>query len=542
LPFIAGNPKVGFRLTAGLQTVKPPRRSARHAMTDNQNMYAMLERRAGDAPDRPAFLTPAGMTTTYGELARDVGRMANALLAAGVGVGDRVTVQVEKSLPNVALYLACLKVGAVFNPLNSGYTSAELDYFLGDAEPSLLVCQASSLEQLAPIARKHRVGSTLLLEPDGSGSLTELAANQSDAHTTVTRTDGDLASLIYTSGTTGRSKGAMITHGNLSSNTRALCSEWRITGQDVMLHALPIFHVHGLFVAINTCLSQGAKVIWLPKFDHTEVMRLMPQATLMMGVPTFYTRLLSAPDFGRETARNMRLFVSGSAPLLAETHDEFRSRAGHAILERYGMTETGMITSNPYDPDGRIAGTVGYPLPGVSVRVADTSGKVLGAGDVGVIEVKGPNVFKGYWRNPEKTAAEFRPDGYFITGDLGTISADGRVTIVGREKDLIISGGLNVYPKEIEEELNAMPGVAEAAVVGVPHPDFGESVIAVLARAPGAEMASEKAIIAQLEGKLAKFKCPKRVFVVDDLPRNAMGKVQKAELRSRYGDSFRAKA
>jgi malonyl-CoA/methylmalonyl-CoA synthetase len=512
-------------------------------MNPAANMYALIEQRITRQPDRTAFETPSGEKTSYAELATGVARMANALTSVGVKVGDRVTVQVEKSLPNVMLYLACLKAGAVFNPLNAGYTSTELDYFIGDAEPSLLVCQRSSLALLQPIADARNIAATLLLEPDGTGSLVDLAQRQPASHTTVPRQSADLASLLYTSGTTGRSKGAMITHGNLASNTMALCETWHITDADVMLHALPIFHVHGLFVALNTMLAAGAKTIWLPKFDHEQIVRLLPQATVMMGVPTFYTRLLSTPAFGREATRNIRLFVSGSAPLLAETHREFFERSGHAILERYGMTETGMITSNPYASEGRLAGTVGYALPGVLVRTAEPEGKVLGLGEIGVIEVKGPNVFKGYWRNPEKTKAEFRADGYFITGDLGTIEPDGRVSIVGRAKDLIISGGFNVYPKEVEDELNALPGVAEAAVIGIPHPDFGEGVVAVLAKAPGPHgtgIGTEASILASLATRLAKFKCPKRVFIVDELPRNAMGKVQKTELRARYGAIFKS--
>ena len=511
-------------------------------MPHNRNMYCLIEDRISKAGPDPAFVMADGSVVTYAQLGANVGQMANALAATGVKPGDRVTVQVEKSLPNAVLYLACMKAGAVFNPLNSGYTSAELDYFLGDAQPTLLVCQRSSLAVLAPIAGKHAVKATLLLEPDGTGSLVDLSKTQPNEHTTHVCAADDLASLIYTSGTTGRSKGAMITHGNLASNTEALCATWRITSSDLLLRTLPIFHVHGLFVALNTTLSQGARILWQPKFDLDTALRLLPEATLMMGVPTFYTRLLSSAAFGRETCRNIRLFVSGSAPLLAETHVEFKDRTGHAILERYGMTETGMITSNPYASDGRLAGTVGYPLPGISVRIAEPDGKVLGAKEIGVIEVKGPNVFKGYWRNPEKTKAEFRADGYFITGDLGTIEPDGRLSIVGRAKDLIITGGLNVYPKEIEDELNAFPGVGEAAVVGIPHPDFGEGVIAVLAKAAGADgerIETEPQIIEQLAGRLAKFKCPKRIFIVDELPRNAMGKVQKAELRARYGQTFK---
>jgi len=512
-------------------------------MVDDLNMYALIEARLRTAGQHPAFRLDDGSVVTYSELGRHVARMANALEAAGVRPGDRVTAQVEKSLPGAFLYLACLKAGAVFNPLNSGYTAAELDYFLGDAEPTLLVCQKSSADLLRPIAARHAVKSTLLLEPDGSGSLVDLATAQPDVHHTVSRSSDDLASLIYTSGTTGRSKGAMITHGNLTSNTRALCETWRITGDDTLLHVLPIFHVHGLFVALNTMLSEGASLLWQPRFDPGAVMRLLPEATVFMGVPTNYTRLLSSPAFGRNTCKNMRLFVSGSAPLLAETHVEFAERTGHAILERYGMTETGMIASNPYASEGRLAGTVGYALPGVSVRVAQDTGETLPPGEIGVIEVKGPNVFKGYWRNPEKTKSEFRVDGYFITGDLGQMESDGRLSIVGRAKDLIITGGLNVYPKEVEDELNAFPGVDEAAVVGVPHPDFGEGVIAVLARAAGPEGAgieSESTILGRLSDRLAKFKCPKRIFVVDQLPRNAMGKVQKAELRSMFGQTFKS--
>ncbi len=512
-------------------------------MPDNQSMYSLIEKRIARDGAKTAFVLPDGSELTYAELGAHISRMANALVAAGVSPGDRVTAQVEKSLPNAVLYLATLKAGAVFNPLNSGYTPAELDYFIGDAEPTLLVCQRSSLELLSPIADRHGVKTTLLLEPDGSGSLIDLAAHQKPDHATVPRAADDLSSLIYTSGTTGRSKGAMITHGNLVSNTEALCATWRVTGDDTLLHALPIFHVHGLFVALNTTLSQGARILWQPRFDLEGALRLLPVSTLMMGVPTFYTRLLSSPAFGRDTCSKMRLFVSGSAPLLAETHTEFAQRTGHAILERYGMTETGMITSNPYAAEGRLAGTVGYALPGISVRIAEPEGRQLAPGEIGVIEVKGPNVFSGYWRNPEKTKAEFRQDGYFITGDLGVMEPDGRVSIVGRAKDLIITGGLNVYPKEVEDELNALPGVAEAAVVGIPHADFGEGVVAVLARAPGADGArigSETEIIEALAGRLAKFKCPKRVLVVDELPRNAMGKVQKAELRARYGELFKS--
>ncbi len=501
------------------------------------NLYAALEKRFRAAGSATAFSIPGGADVSYASLADDVARMANALVSLGVKPGDRVLVQVEKSLANVHLYLATLKVGAIFNPLNTAYTVAELDYFIGDAEPTLIVVPSEKLPRVEPIAAALKTAKVATLEADGSGSLSDLARQQSAAHETVARDSEDLAALLYTSGTTGRSKGAMITHRNLSSNAEVLHSYWGFEPGDVLLHALPIFHTHGLFVALNTAFLNSSRVIWLPKFELETVMRLIPEATVMMGVPTFYTRLLGNPSFGREHCARMRLIISGSAPLLAETHQEFEARTGHKILERYGMTEAGMITSNPYKGD-RIAGTVGYALPGISVRIATPEGEPVPAGEVGVLEVKGPNVFKGYWRNPEKTREEFRPDGYFISGDLATMSEDGRVTIVGRAKDLIISGGFNVYPKEIEQELNALPGVSESAVIGVPHPDFGEGVVAVLTPQPGATLPSETEVIATLSERLAKFKLPKRVFVTDELPRNAMGKVQKAELRKQFAKTF----
>lgn len=501
------------------------------------NLYAAFEERFRAAGSATAFSIPGGAAVSYADLAEDVGRMANALVALGVKPGDRVMAQVEKSLANVHLYLATLKVGAVYNPLNTAYTAAELDYFIRDAEPSLVVVSNDKLARVEPVAGELERGKIATLEADGSGSLTDLARQQRTAHETVARNSEDLAALLYTSGTTGRSKGAMLTHRNLSSNAEVLHAYWGFQPGDVLLHALPIFHTHGLFVALNTAFLNASRVIWLPKFDAETVMRLMPEATVIMGVPTFYTRLLGKPEFGREQCARMRLIVSGSAPLLAETHQEFEARTGHKILERYGMTETGMITSNPFNGE-RIAGTVGYALPGTSVRVATQEGEPAAPGEVGVLEVKGPNVFKGYWRNPEKTNEEFRPDGYFITGDLATLSDDGRVTIVGRAKDLIITGGFNVYPKEIEEELNALPGVSESAVVGVPHPDFGEGVVAILTPQPGATLPGEADVIATLSERLAKFKLPKRVFVASELPRNAMGKVQKAELRTQYAKTF----
>jgi malonyl-CoA/methylmalonyl-CoA synthetase len=492
------------------------------------NLYRSLERGFASFGAKVA-LRPADGTAplTYAELASAVSRYANALAVLGVEPGDRVTVQVEKSVANVLLYLAVMKAGAVYQPLNTAYTDAEVDYFVGDAQPKLIVCDPARQAEMRALADRHKLFAVVNLDCRGEGSLAQLAAQMDDQHETAPRSGTDLAGLLYTSGTTGRSKGAMISHGNLESNARTLMDLWRITGADVLLHALPIFHVHGLYVALNTSFLAGAEIRWFDKFDATALLAAMPDATLMMGVPTFYTRLLSMPAFDRAAAAQMRLFISGSAPLLADTHAQFLARTGHAILERYGMTETGMITSNPYE-GARVAGTVGFALPDVSVRIRGSQ--------PGVIEVKGPNVFSGYWRMPEKTREDFTPDGYFITGDVGTIDGEGRVTIVGRAKDLIISGGFNVYPKEVEDVLDAMPGISESAVVGVPHPDFGEGVIAVVtARSP---LPPEADIIATAAKSLARFKVPKRVFVVEVLPRNAMGKVQKAELRKTYAATF----
>ncbi|MDQ4136205.1 MAG: malonyl-CoA synthase [Pseudomonadota bacterium] len=495
------------------------------------NLFDQLAARMAE-PDKIAIETPEGGRHSYADLAALAGRIANALVRRGVDPGDRVAVQVEKSVPALALYLATVRAGAVFLPLNTAYTLAELEYFVGDAEPKLIVCDPAKREGVAKIGARSNA-SVETLDASGCGSLMDLAEAEPLEFNTVHRAPDDLAAILYTSGTTGRSKGAMITHENLVSNALTLIDYWRFTKDDVLLHALPIFHVHGLFVASNVVLFTGASMIFLQRFDAGEVMRFMPRATAMMGVPTFYVRLLQHPDLNRETTKHMRLFVSGSAPLLADTHREWEARTGHAILERYGMTETGMNTSNPYEGD-RVAGAVGFPLPGVVMRVTDPeTGKELPAGEIGMLEVKGPNVFKGYWRMPEKTEAEFREDGFFITGDLGKIDERGYVHIVGRGKDLIITGGYNVYPKEIESEIDAIPGVVESAVIGVPHPDFGEGVTAVVVPEKNAGL-DEKQILAAIEGRLAKFKLPKRVILVDDLPRNTMGKVQKNILRDTY--------
>jgi malonyl-CoA/methylmalonyl-CoA synthetase len=508
-------------------------------MAKNKNLYALLEAQFRSAGDAPAFVVPGGRTVTYKALSEDVGRMANALTKLGVKPGDRVMAQVEKSIENVVLYLATLKTGAVYSPLNTAYMPAEIEYFIDDAEPAVIVMPMERLAKIENTAAVKKVAARLTMEIDGSGSMLDLAKQQPAAHDTVARASDDLACLLYTSGTTGRSKGAMLTHENLSSNAEVLHATWQFRKGDVLLHALPIFHTHGLFVALHTAFLNASKIHWLTRFDLDAVLKLLPQSTVMMGVPTFYTRLLGTPAFTKEHCSKMRLFISGSAPLLAETHQEFEARTGQRILERYGMTEAGMITSNPYANDGRIAGSVGYALPGIELRVASENGRILPAGEVGVLEMRGPNLFKGYWRNPEKTKEEFRDEGFFITGDLTTIDADGRVTIVGRAKDLIISGGFNVYPKEIETEINLLPGVAESAVLGVPHPDFGEGVIAVVTPAPGASLPGEEQMIGTLAERLAKFKLPKRLFVMQELPRNAMGKVQKAELRNRYSDLFK---
>ena len=486
--------------------------------------------------DRTAIELADGKRVSYGELFDLVERLASHLARRGVVPGDRVAVQVEKSWQNLALYLACVRAGAVFLPLNTAYQLAEIEYFLGDAEPRFVVCRPESEKSVRALCQKPGGITVESLGTNSDGSLLNAAAD-APIVAPVERGPNDLAAILYTSGTTGRSKGAMLTHENLLSNARVLKDYWRFSDKDVLLHALPIFHTHGLFVACNVLLLAGASMIFLSRFDAAEIMRLMPKATSMMAVPTFYVRLLEQTALSRESTKHMRLFTSGSAPLLAETYQAFFARTGHAILERYGMTETNMNTSNPYHGD-RIPGTVGLPLPGVDIRVVDAeTGALLPQGEVGVLEVRGPNVFPGYWRMPEKTKAEFRPDGFFITGDVAMIDGRGYVHIVGRAKDLVITGGYNVYPKEVETELDAIPGVAESAVIGLPHPDFGEGVTAVVVPAKGA-MLSEDEVIGALSDRLAKFKQPKRVFFVDELPRNAMGKVQKNVLRETYAQTF----
>ncbi|MGE3870972.1 MAG: malonyl-CoA synthase [Pseudorhodoplanes sp.] len=488
------------------------------------------------ASDKTFLALADGREITYAEFLATAARHAHALREAGIGVGDRVALQAKKSPEALAVYAACVASGAVFLPLNTAYTATEIAYFVKDSGAKLLICDGASEAALRPIAAD--AGASLLtLNGDGSGSLDDAAKGKPDRFEPAERGPRDLAALLYTSGTTGRSKGAMLSHENLLSNARALVDVWRFTSADVLLHALPIFHTHGLFVATNVMLLAGGSMIFLPGLDADQLIAQIPRATAMMGVPTFYTRLLGDPRLTRELVAHIRLFVSGSAPLLAETHREFEARTAKRILERYGMTETNMNTSNPYEGERR-AGTVGFPLPGVSLRIADPeSGAPVAQGGVGVIEVKGPNVFSGYWNMPEKTKEEFRGDGFFITGDLGTIDADGYVTIVGRAKDLIISGGYNIYPKEVELLLDALPGVEESAVIGVPHPDLGEGVVGVVTAKKGAAPDAE-ALLAGIRDQLARFKQPRRLFVVDELPRNTMGKVQKNLLRETYGKIF----
>jgi malonyl-CoA/methylmalonyl-CoA synthetase len=497
----------------------------------NANLFAHFLAVAAAAGDKP-FLIEGGQTVlSYADLDRATARYAARLQALGGQVGDRIVVQVDKSPQAVVLYLAAIRAGLIFVPLNTAYTAAELEYFLGDAEPAVVVCRPSDETEVRDMAGAARV---VTLGEDGTGSLID---DLPDGVSPVAeRAPEDIAAILYTSGTTGRSKGAMLSHGNLLSNALTLRDLWRWSADDVLLHVLPIYHVHGLFVAIHGALAAGASVIFHRGFDPAAVIADFARSTVLMGVPTHYTRLTAAPELTPAAAAHMRLFISGSAPLLAEAHERFEARSGQRILERYGMTETGMITSNPYD-GARVAGTVGYPLPGVEVRIRADGGALAGAGEPGVLEVRGPNVFKGYWRNPEKTAQEFRADGFFITGDVATQDADGRITLVGRAKDLIIAGGLNIYPKEIEEAIDALPGVEESAVIGLPHPDMGEGVVAVVVPRAGAELV-EADILAALTGQLARFKQPRRVIVLAALPRNAMGKVQKAALRQEYAGVF----
>ncbi|HWT53284.1 MAG TPA: malonyl-CoA synthase [Rhodocyclaceae bacterium] len=498
----------------------------------NHNLYAAFAARFTRMPDRPCLILGDGRAWTYADIERASAKMANLLVRLGLQRGDRVAMQTDKSPEALILYLASLRAGMIFLPLNPAYQAQEVEYFLNDAQPGLFVCRPQFHEAAMLLAAQSGVAHTLVLDGNGRGSLVNLAAAQSDVFETVQSRPEELAAILYTSGTTGRSKGAMLSHGNLLSNAETLCRAWQLTPDDVLLHMLPIFHIHGLFVACHCTLLAGSAMLFEPRFDAARAIELLPQATLFMGVPTFYTRLLAESDFTRKCARDVRLFISGSAPLLAETFTAFAQRTGQRILERYGMTEGGMFTSNPYAGDRR-CGSVGPALPGVELRVVDDAGQCCAAGVAGHIQVRGPNIFSGYWRMPEKTAEEFTDDGFFRTGDIGHLDQDGYLFISGRARDLIISGGLNIYPKEIEDVIDALPGVLESAVIGLPHADFGEAVTAIVVGAPGMQL-DEDAIIADVREKLAGFKVPKRVFIAADLPRNTMGKVQKNVLRAFY--------
>jgi malonyl-CoA/methylmalonyl-CoA synthetase len=500
------------------------------------NLFAHFALQFASQAGKDLLETSDGRCLTYADVNRLSAQMAEALTDVGVQPGDRVSVQVQKSPENLCLYLACLRAGFVFHPLNMGYKRAELEYFIANAEPSVVICDGRNEGILGEIARSNGVEHVLTMNADGHGSLLDAAVDEPAEFASLHRSKDDLAALLYSSGTTGIPKGAMLTHGNLLANTEALVAAWGFTDKDRLLHALPVFHVHGLFVGIGCVLLSGASMCWLQTFDARKVMSYLEHCSVMMGVPTYYTRLLAEPAFDRSLCRNVRLFISGSAPLLTDTFDEFEARTGQRILERYGMTETNMNTSNPLEGD-RKPGTVGPALPGIAIRVVDDHGTTLASGEVGNLEVKGPNVFIGYWRLQEKTQEDFAPDGYFKTGDMASLDEDGYVSIVGRAKDVVITGGLNVYPKEIELFIDELPGVKESAVIGVPHADFGGAVVAVVV--PMDERHSEEQdVIRACKAALADFKVPKRVIFVDELPRNTMAKVQKKALRESYGDLF----
>ena len=498
----------------------------------NANLYEQFRARFPADPARPVVETASGALWSYADLERETGRLAACLLDLGSRKGDRVAVQIEKSPRALFLYLACLRAGLVYLPLNPAYPEPELEYFLGDAEPALLVCRPQSQPGLEALASRHRVRAVLNLDAAGAGTLAEAAAAFAPFEGSIACDPEDPAALLYTSGTTGRPKGAVLSHRNLASNAEVLQRAWGFGADDLLLHALPLFHTHGLFVACHCVLQGGASMLLLPRFDLDEVLRLLPRASVFMGVPTFYVRLLQHPGLDAAACRNLRLAISGSAPLLPQTFEAFRERTGHTILERYGMTECGMVTSNPLE-GARKAGTVGTPLPGVALRVVDGNGEELPPGATGAVEFRGPNVFRGYWRMPDRRAQDFSADGYFRSGDLGVIDAGGYLTLVGREKDLIISGGLNVYPKEVETLLDRIEGVAESAVIGMPDEDLGERVTAVVVPAGPAGALDPPAIIASLRTGLAGYKVPKALYLVDELPRNAMGKVRKNRLRER---------
>ena len=497
----------------------------------NNNIYELFRSRFPAEP-KAVFLEHEQGNLLYSQIENETGQLAGLLKQLDVKKGDRIIVQVDKSAEAVLLYLACLRTGAIFIPLNTAYTAQEVRYFMEDANPHLIVCRPQDLETITGCAKELNIPHVMTLDDQGNGSLIDSKSTAPINNDTEHSEGSDTACILYTSGTTGRPKGAMLSHDNLSSNAKVLHNYWGWEEGDVLLHALPIFHVHGLFVALHCALLNGSKVIFLSKFSLPAIKESLPHSTVMMGVPTFYVRLLEDPEFNNDMCKNMRLFIAGSAPLHSETFKEFEAVSGHKILERYGMTEAGMITSNPYGGD-RVPSTVGYALPDVSARVADDTGSEVPRGEVGILEIKGPNVFQGYWCMPEKTAEEFRKDGFFITGDMATMDDEGRISIVGRAKDLVISGGFNVYPKEVENAIDEMEGVNESAVIGIQHPDFGEGVTAVIVKEVKSGITEEQ-IMAFLKDKIARFKQPQKIFFVDELPRNTMGKVQKKALRNTY--------
>lgn len=504
-------------------------------MQSNENLFCMFEQQMLDAPERVFLELHESRKLTYGDANALSARLANKLIDLGLQSGDRVTAQVDKSHQAVLLYLACLRAGIVFHPLNTAYTINELDHFLQDAQPTVFVCSPTRAIEAQVIVKKNAANTVLTLDVDGSGTLWEDVLAHSDTFDTAHRDKDDTALLIYTSGTTGKPKGAMITHQNVSSNAQSLIGAWGWRSEDVLLHVLPLFHVHGLCVGLHLPMALGSTVVFETRFSVERTINLIPQATVMMAVPTIYTRLLSDSRLNRILCEGMRLFISGSAPLLPETFAQFERRTGHLILERYGMTEAQMITSNPLK-GARISGTVGFPLLDVELRICDDDGQQLKRGEIGSLEIKGPNVFKGYWRNPDATRKAFRDDGYFVTGDVAMIGENQYVSIVGREVDLIISAGFNVYPREVELEINQIANVSDSAVFGVPHPDLGEGVVAVVICQ--SDQLSESEISQNLEDKLSAFKVPGKIFIVDDFPRNAMGKIEKARLREQYHSVF----
>lgn len=505
----------------------------------NHNLFETFAAKMRERADADFITTREGRHYSYTDALNISAQLAGALIELGVTQGDRVAVQVDKSPEAILLYLACLRIGGVYLPLNTGYTGDEIRYFLNDAEPALFVCRPKLEDEARALAAETGCPAVATLGSAADGSLMETSRRATPCEEIVTLGENDLAAILYTSGTTGRSKGAMLTHHNLASNAETLVKTWHFSANDRLIHALPIFHTHGLFVACNVVLMAGASMLFLPKFDADIIFEELPHGSVMMGVPTFYTRLVQDARLTPKAAENMRLFISGSAPLTSETHEAFEAKTGHAILERYGMTETNMNISNPYQGERR-AGTVGVPLPGVDIRIIDReSGAEVAEGDIGILQVRGPNVFIGYWRMPEKTREELLDDGFFITGDLAMLDAQGYVHIVGRDKDLVISGGYNVYPKEVEQLIDELEQVVESAVIGLPHPDFGEGVAAAVVCQAGASL-DETTIFDHLAGRLAKYKQPKRVFFVEELPRNTMGKVQKNELRKRFADAYQA--